>query len=232
MFEYKHRCPFCTLTSTPNIYHDHFLTCAFIIASKNKHLTSLFLKLEKLHTPPFLRDTIINAIDKYYNNGLVDDILEQSSTSYNKESNQCTHLQQSIGWEHFLRGKISTSFYSPINFYYRSNHIGKRFTSSFWFRSLIFFLWDLHHHTWLHYCNSIHTPDKTIRIITTLKATLLNLVDKYILEAKILPKHKRLFFACQKNEISSMEHHWASKLAELSTKDFTKISRTNSIYKS
>ena len=89
-------------------------------------------------------------------------------------------------------------FYSLINFYYRSNYLGKRFTSAFWFRSLISFLWDLHHHAWLHYCNTIHTPDKTIRIITTAKSTVLNLVDKYILETKILPKNKRLFSACKK----------------------------------
>ena len=155
-------------------------------------------KIEKIHTSPFLRDTIINAIDKYYNNGLVDDIPESSSTSCNNEINQCTHLQQRIGWRHFLRGRISTSFHSPINFYYRSNYLDKRFTSAFWFRSLISFLWDLHHHAWLNYWNSIHTPDKTIRIITTAKSTLLNLVDKYILEMKILPKNKRLFSACKK----------------------------------
>ena len=119
-----------------------------------------------------------------------------------KEINNCTYLQQCIGWGHFLRGRISTSFHSPINFYYRSYHLGKRFTSSFWFRSLIPFLWDLHHNTWLHYCNSFHTPDKTIRIITTSKSTILNLVDKYILEAKILPKHKRLFFAYKNRNIN------------------------------
>ena len=86
MFEYKHRCPFCTFTYTPNTDHDHYLTCAFTRDAKNKRLSSLFLKLEKLHTPPFLRDNIINTIDKYYNNGLVDDIPASCSTSYKKRS--------------------------------------------------------------------------------------------------------------------------------------------------
>ena len=44
----------------------------------------------------------------------------------------------------------------------------------------------------------IHNHNKTIRIIPTAKSTLLNLVDKYILEANMLPKHKRLFFVCKK----------------------------------
>ena len=97
MFKCKHRCPFCTLTFTPNTDHNHFLTCAFTRDSKNKRLTFLLLKLESLHTPPFLRDNIINIIDKYYNNGLVDDIPAFCSTFFKKEINNCTHLQQYIG---------------------------------------------------------------------------------------------------------------------------------------
>ena len=167
MFDYKHRCPFCKMSATSDTDHDHFLTCAHTLRLKDKRINSIFLKLEKLHTPPFLRDIIINSIDKYYNNGLVDDITESCSNSFQKEINNCTYLQQCTGWEHFIRGRISTSFHSPLNSYYRSNYLGKRFKSSFWFRSLINFLWDLHHNGWLNYCNSIHTPNKTIHIITS-----------------------------------------------------------------
>ena len=132
MFEYKHRCPFCTIYSNANTDHDHYLTCAFTRSSKNKRLISLSLKLNKLHTPPFLRDTIINAIDKYYNNGLVDDIPESCSTFYNHtDIVHYTHLQQRIDWDHFIRERISTSFHSPINSHFRSNHLGKHFTSFF-----------------------------------------------------------------------------------------------------
>ena len=146
MFEYKHRSPFCTMSSYANTDHDHYLTCDFTHVSKKKRLTSLSLKLNKLHTPPFLRDIIIHVIGKLYNNGLVDDILASCSTPYNnKEIINCTHLQQRIGWCHFIRGRISTSFHSPINSYFRFNHLGKRFTSSFWFHSIIPFLWDLRH---------------------------------------------------------------------------------------
>ena len=191
------------MSATSYTDHDHFLTCAFTLQFKNKRLNSIFLNLENLHAPLFLRDIIINSIDKYYNNELVDDIKESCSNKYQKEINTCAHLQQRIGWGNFLRGRISTSFHNPINIYYRQNHLGKRYTSSFWFRSIINFLWDLHHHAWTNYCNTIHTPAKTISIITTAKSTLLNLVDKYILEAKILPKHKMLFFACKKLQYQS-----------------------------
>ena len=195
MFEAKHRCPFCTMNPNATTDHDHYLTCAFTRISKTKRLISLTLKSDKLHTPPFLRDTIIHAINQYYSNGLVDDFLEYYPILFNhKEIINCTHLQDRIGWGHFLRGKISTSFYSPLNSYFRSNHLGKGYTSSFWFHSLIPFLWDLHHNAWLDYCNHIHYPDTTICKIPTAKSTLLHLAAKYILEAKFLPKHKTLFF--------------------------------------
>ena len=48
MFEYKHRCPFCTIYSDANTDHDHYLTCAFTRGSKNKRLASLSLKLKKI----------------------------------------------------------------------------------------------------------------------------------------------------------------------------------------
>ena len=146
MFEYKHRCPFCTMYSDANTDHDHYLTCDFTRGSKNKRPTSLSLKLNKLHNPPFLRDTIINTIDKLYNNGLVYNIAASCLTFYNyTDIIHCTHLQQRIDWGHFIRGRLSTSFHSPINSHFRSNHLDKRFTFSFWFRSITPFLWDLHH---------------------------------------------------------------------------------------
>ena len=89
-----------------NTNHDHYLTCAFTRLSKAKRLTSLTLKLDKLHTPPFLRDTIIHAINQYYNNGLVDDLSAHYSITFNhKEIMTCTHLQDRIGWGHILGGR-------------------------------------------------------------------------------------------------------------------------------
>ena len=89
----KHRCPFCVNTD-----HDHYLTCAFTRLSKTKRITSITVKLDKLHTPRFLRDTIIHVINEYYNNGLVDDYPENYPIPFNhKEIIKCTHLQDRIG---------------------------------------------------------------------------------------------------------------------------------------
>ena len=81
-----------------NTDHDHYLTCAFTRLSKTKRLTSLTLKLDKLHTPPFLLDTIIHVSKQYYNNDLVDDLPEYYPIPFNhNEIIKCTHLQDRIG---------------------------------------------------------------------------------------------------------------------------------------
>ena len=41
------------------------------------------MKLDKLHTPSLLRDIIVNLVDKYYNNGLIDDLSEFTNTPFN-----------------------------------------------------------------------------------------------------------------------------------------------------
>ena len=105
------------------------------------HLVSLTLKLDKFYTPPFLRDTIINSINQYYNNGLVDDLPEYTITPFNHtEIKQCNYLQNNIGWDHFIRARMFKPFYSPLNSYFRTSHLGWRHTSHFWFRSIVPFL--------------------------------------------------------------------------------------------
>ena len=51
-------------------HHDHFLTCSLTSVKKHKRLQTLTNTLNKLHTPPILRDTIIIQIRNYYNDGL------------------------------------------------------------------------------------------------------------------------------------------------------------------
>ena len=84
LFESKHRCPFYAMSPDVNTDHDYYLTCAFTRVSKTKRLTFPTLKLDKIHTPPFLQDTIIHVINQYYNNDLVDDLPEYYLVPFNR----------------------------------------------------------------------------------------------------------------------------------------------------
>ena len=62
MSDNKHRYAFCEMTPDMTIYHDHYLTCTLTTKSKTTRLTSLTLKLDRLNTQPFIRDTILHTI--------------------------------------------------------------------------------------------------------------------------------------------------------------------------
>lgn len=74
MFKDKHQCPICGMILDLNTDHDRYLTYALAKQSKINRLISLTFKRGKLHTPPLLQDIIVNSVDQYYNNGLVDDL--------------------------------------------------------------------------------------------------------------------------------------------------------------
>ena len=93
---------------------------------------------------------------------------------------------------------MTLSFHPILNRYYRSNKLGRRYKSSYWYRSIIKVLWQLHHQAWIEYCDNIHTPPKLTTLPSPAKITLLTLVSKYKLEVSILPKHKKIFFDCTK----------------------------------
>ena len=88
-----------------NTDHDHYLTCSFTKHSKTNRLISLTFKRDELHTPLLLRDIIVNSVDQYYNNGLVDDLLEYKKHTHNHNYiKKYTSLQNNIGWGHCIRG--------------------------------------------------------------------------------------------------------------------------------
>ena len=108
MFENKHRCLSCGMIPDINTDHDHYLTFDLTTKYKTNRIIFLTLKLDKLHTLPILQDTIIHFVDKYHNNGLVDDLPKFTNLPSNYyELKQCIHLQNSIDWDHFIRGRIS-----------------------------------------------------------------------------------------------------------------------------
>ena len=66
----RSRCPHCDTMFDNDTHHDHFLTCSLTDVNKHKRLQTLTNTLNKLHTPPILRDKIISNIHNYYNDGL------------------------------------------------------------------------------------------------------------------------------------------------------------------
>ena len=69
----RSRFPHCDTMFNNETHYDHFLTCVQTSAQKHTRLQSLTNKLNKIHTPPSLRDQIIIQIRNHYNDGLTND---------------------------------------------------------------------------------------------------------------------------------------------------------------
>ena len=75
----------------------------------------------------------------------------------------CTD-QDSIGWEHFVRGRLSLSFTPIIADYYRANKLGRRFTTKKWFSTVIASLFEIHQQAWGEFCSATSRTDSTNKI--------------------------------------------------------------------
>ena len=146
--------------------------------------------LSSQHTPPIIRKGIINNISKHYNKIIQNDCCLMNTDSEQEykiiQSQPSITNQNTIGWGHFIRGRISKIFHSQIKYYYKQNRLGKRFQPQFWFNRLITFTQQ-----------PTKEGEKNIS-----KRSLLELAHKYIKQSHLLPKSKQTWFGKQ---VLSME---------------------------
>ena len=188
-FSFKHACPYCTCLFTSSTKHDHFLICEASQEIKMKRLTSIEKAMNKLHTPPKLRNLILAQLKCFYHN--------TPTTKFSPEQierceiTKSIALQQHIGWQHFIRGRLPLSYIPIINKYYRSNKLGQKYTANRWMKGVTLMLLNLHTDDWRNYCSIIHSPVPNVKHSTPALSTLLTLVAKYYSLSKTLPHTKK-----------------------------------------
>ena len=183
MFELKYRCLHCILRPDSATNHDYFFTCIDSRQQKTKRIVILKSRLDKLHTHHTIIYLLIHYVDNCYNHELHHDL---PSTTTSPVFLNYIAKQTAIGWEHFVRGKITSFLHPVINTYYRINKLRRRFTFSSWYRDIIQYSWQLHLAAWIEYCDANHSSTNLNIIPSPAKITLLTLVEKYKTEATIL----------------------------------------------
>ena len=155
--------------------------------------------LHQLKTPKPLIVSIIRGLSNYYDNIDGADNNQQQGTTKHQitgvrhdelEDNICTINQGIIGWEHFARGWISTSFITTINRHYqRGLNKGNTFTGTGWTKMVAQHILKIHIEAWNARCNDIfgglETNNK--RIVSLHKQSLLMTVEQYYEKAEALP---------------------------------------------
>ena len=101
-------CPYC-LRSEETLDHDHFLTCNESEERKEVRIKSFSQLLTQLQTPPSLTTILINGLNLAYQEN-------------HQPTNQSSPTQQhAIGWNHFIREKISTELTKTMTTHYKSS---------------------------------------------------------------------------------------------------------------
>ena len=125
------------------------------------------------------------------------DSLSLHSTETEQTSESITKIaeaQSEIGWNHFIRGRISKTFKPQLAYYFKTNKLGKRYYVQSWYSKVIAGLWSIHLTEWRHFSSAIRGGDNKSKDKATIKPTLLKLVRKYYIASKPLPKYKTIWF--------------------------------------
>ena len=100
-----------------------------------------------------------------------------------------------IGWEHFIRGRPAKAFGPAIQNYYTNNKIKSFSAHLHWSNAINKCNFSIHQSAWKNYCAEIASPVRTKKSTSQRKMYLLSLVEKYYNQAADLPKLQSQWFA-------------------------------------
>ena len=85
--------------------------------------------MDKILSPPKLKKAIINNISLYYKYSDDQNTNQQHNTKQDNLYNDCIKNETNIGWDHFIRGRITSSFLPIVANYYKTNKVGRRYSA-------------------------------------------------------------------------------------------------------
>ena len=150
----------------------------------------LFPRSPRMHSPSLYNDVVLVTKSRRHRWNLTPINyceLEQNDAALSRSDHLAPSFtpdavlrtdQDSIGWEHFIRGRLSLSITPIIANYYRANKLGRRFAAKKWFTAVIASLFDIYQQAWIDFCSAT-TRNSSTGNIASPKKTLLCLVEKY-----------------------------------------------------
>ena len=175
-------CPYCH-QSEENLDHDHFLTCNDSVEREEERIKSFQQLLTQLQTPISLTSTLIKGIKTAYR------AQHQSNSQI-----PLTELDI-IGWNHFIRGRISKELINNMTTFYQILIQPKqRFTGIGWTKAVVKFMLETHVYEWKYRCELNFQPKRIIHDnlhMSFHKRSLLITVDHFLLKMESLPFPKQ-----------------------------------------
>jgi len=170
------RCPNCPRTDRlPSPFdedEDHILRCSHdrIRETRNNALTRLEQLMKTIDTPRDVSIAIMFGLRSWFANeqyhGDEPDIeWPPPDFPYHPQQHAAIknafHRQTEIGWDEFLRGRISMHWGQLVNKYYQQMNLGDRRNQCVWETQIIRSTWRIFFDTWQARNELLHGADKT-----------------------------------------------------------------------
>ena len=125
---------------------------------------------------------ICHKIERYYSgkqylHNPLSDLGNSHKTKFHEEK-LCIQSRSTIGWEHFVRGRVSKTFYQVISYYYSQNKMSKKLTTENSYSQIIHQSITIRKNNWLKFCTLIDEPIHTVEPSST-RAILIQLITTY-----------------------------------------------------
>ena len=194
-------CPACGLLEN----HTHFLTCSHLSRTPLKQhiISTLRRSVSSVHTDPILLDIVIDGINSFLTD--IPPSFHHLSPSYRS----LIYSQQRLGWDHLLRGLISTKWHS-LHLQYLRDHPPSpssrpRFSHPLsWLSSVLTSI----HSMWIFRCQQRHSTTLAIHEAEQLRQARIRLSELYAYRTTVLPTDRHIFR-------SSLEEHLKDDLPSI-----------------
>ena len=110
-------------------------------------LNDLTKQIRKINTPNSLIQCILQSLIAYY---------EDKPIPHSPETSKFIQNQNDIGWDHFIRGRISTEIDHIVNNEYKNKKPTPFFTTKRWKQQLCRIISHHHIKIWIKYCDAKH----------------------------------------------------------------------------
>jgi hypothetical protein len=197
---YNHRCPACHADYETN---DHVFRCNHPSCSKWRTMliSSIMAQSDSSYRDPLLMDILRTGLHAYFTNTPPDfdkqfprDPEERfPAGSWVNSYHDLINQQQDIGWDHFLRGKLSKEW-TKVQFQYAHRN-GKAETSSGWVPHLIKLLANSSFDAWKIRNSSRHGNDTASKRMSHIDHIQWEVHAMYWLKSSALPQDQTILRA-------------------------------------
>jgi hypothetical protein len=159
---YSYRSKHCDSCQSDTEDEDHILRChsANRLQSRKAWYDAISDYLSAAHTPPFVKTSIVSNLHYWLESSEITHTMLDDDND-NGRTSKAIYQQNNIGWNHFIRGRLSIEWGNIVQSHLETNQI-KNMSAEKWGSDLLFINWKHILKIWRERCEEVHgkTPEQ------------------------------------------------------------------------